>query len=62
MITHAQCEAYIAECRVLGVSPNISIQRATAVMAACEALSALAHHVAHYEAIVKEEARNTRGR
>ena len=62
MITHAQCETYLAECQVLGGSPSISIQRATAVMAACMALSALAQHVARYEAIVKEEARNTGGR
>jgi hypothetical protein len=55
MITAAQCKTYLTECEAAGTAPEISIQRATAAMAICHALITLAHHVAHYDAIVKKE-------
>jgi hypothetical protein len=50
MITAAQCKSYLTECRSVGTAPNISLQRATAAMAICQALTALANRVAHYDA------------
>ena len=55
MIALAQCKTFISDCEKLGTSPAISIRRATAVMAICNALAALSQHVAHYDAVVKEE-------
>ncbi|HEY3658503.1 MAG TPA: hypothetical protein VGL34_26330 [Steroidobacteraceae bacterium] len=55
MITAAQCNTFITECTAVGTAPGISLRRATAAMAVCHTLTALAHHVAHYEVIVKME-------
>jgi hypothetical protein len=55
MITAAQCKSFIIECDAVGTAPDISIRRATAAMAICYALTAVAGHVARYDAIVKEE-------
>jgi hypothetical protein len=45
----------LAECRALGTAPDISIHRATAIMAVARAWTVLAQHVAHYDAIVNAE-------
>lgn len=55
MITIVQCKDNMRECKQLGIAPEISIQRATAIMAICNAWTALERHVARYEAIVKAE-------
>jgi hypothetical protein len=55
MITTTQCDAHINECRSLGTEPNISIQRATAIMAVCRGWLALRTQVVRYHAVVEEE-------
>lgn len=55
MITSEQCKAYLEECRELGSEPNISNQRATAIMAICRAWIALSREIACYEAVLKNE-------
>jgi hypothetical protein len=55
MITSEQCKAYLTECKVLGTSRGISIQRATAIMGICHALVALAQRLKRYDRVVQEE-------
>jgi hypothetical protein len=55
MITSGQCEAYLEECRELGVTRNISNRRATAIMAICRAWITLSREVAGYDIILKDE-------
>jgi hypothetical protein len=56
MITITECKSRLTECQVLSRDNNISIRRATAVMAVCHAWLAMGQVVAAYEAIVKDEA------
>jgi hypothetical protein len=55
MITAIQCKAHMDECKVLGAAPEISIQRATAVMAVCRAWLEMSRVVGRYDTIVKHE-------
>jgi hypothetical protein len=55
MITSELCKTYLTECEVMGTSPEISIQRATAIMGVCHALNALAQRLKRYDGVVQEE-------
>jgi hypothetical protein len=55
MITSEQCKTYLTECEVMGTSPEISIQRATALMGICHALAALAQRLKRYDGVVQKE-------
>ncbi|MEA2979011.1 MAG: hypothetical protein QOF91_3712 [Alphaproteobacteria bacterium] len=55
MITSEQCKTYLTECEVMGSSPEISIQRATALMGICHALAALAQRLKRYDGVVQKE-------
>jgi hypothetical protein len=43
MITASQCKTYSTECRQLGMERDISVQRATALMAMANAWNSLEH-------------------
>ena len=51
MITAAQCKTYLSECEMLGTKADISIQRATAILAVRRAWVVLAQQVARYDAV-----------
>jgi hypothetical protein len=51
MITLAECKAHLSECQALGTDPNISVRRATAIMAIAVAWGSVARAVAEYEVI-----------
>ena len=55
MITSEQCKTYLTECEVMGTSPEISIQRATALMGIYQALAALAQRLRRYDGVLQEE-------
>ncbi len=55
MITSAECRARLSECKELGCDPNISMQRATAIMGVCRAWIAMDQRVAEYTAILVQE-------
>jgi hypothetical protein len=55
MITSERCKTYLTECEVMATSPEISIQRATAVMGVCHALEALTQRLKRYDRVVQEE-------
>lgn len=55
MITSEQCQSYLDECRKLGGAPDISLRRATALMAICRAWVALSRAIAHYNIVLKDE-------
>ena len=55
MVTEIQCRIYAAECERLGVVRDISIQRATALMAMANSWQRLAADTGRYDAIVAEE-------
>jgi hypothetical protein len=57
MITSEQCKTYLTECEVIRTSPEISIQRATAVMGVHYALVVLAQRLKRYDGVVQEENR-----
>jgi hypothetical protein len=57
MITSEQCKTYLTECEAMKNSPEISIQRATAIMGVCYALTALAQRLKRYDGVVQEENR-----
>ena len=59
MITSEQCRTYLSECEVMGTSPEISVQRATAIMGICHALTALVQRLKRYDRVVKEENRSS---
>jgi len=44
MITSAQGDTYLNECRLLGTAPDISMKRATAIMAVGRVWTVLAQH------------------
>jgi hypothetical protein len=55
MISTTQCRTNAAECRHLGTVVDISIQRATALLAMSQSWTALASQTERYDAIRKEE-------
>jgi hypothetical protein len=55
MITTAQCKTFMDECQVLGMAPEISNRRATAIMAICRAWIVLSREVDRYDAVLKDE-------
>jgi|RhiMethySRZTD1v2_1073278.scaffolds.fasta_scaffold237704_2 hypothetical protein len=55
MITVIECKAYLDECKVLGAAPEITIERATAIMAVCRAWLEMSRVVARYDAVVRQE-------
>jgi hypothetical protein len=55
MITSILCKNYLAECRSAGADPDISIKRATAIMAVCSALITLEMRLARFDAVVESE-------
>ena len=55
MITAAQCRAYATECERLGKAPDISIQRATALMGMAHCWDMLADDTQRYDGIVRAE-------
>jgi hypothetical protein len=55
MITSMLCKTYLAECGLAGGKHDISIQRATAIMAICSALITLEARLARFEAVVESE-------
>ena len=55
MISVAECETHAAHCERLGREPDISIQRATALLAMAQTWEMLAEETARYEAIVLAE-------
>jgi hypothetical protein len=57
MITSEQCKTYLSECEVMGTSPEISIQRATAILGVYHALAALTQRLKRYDGVVREENR-----
>jgi hypothetical protein len=57
MISAVQCRKYAAECQAMGMAADISIQRATILMAMATSWDALAQQTEWYEAIEKTETR-----
>ena len=55
MLTEIQCRTYATECEQLGIARDISIQRATALMALAHSWDLLAGQRGRYDAIVAEE-------
>jgi hypothetical protein len=55
MISTTQCKTYAAECQQLGTVSDISIPRATALLAMSRSWTALASQMAWYNAIRREE-------
>ncbi len=55
MVTAQQCTAHSMECKVLSGGRNVSIQRATVLMAMARSWLGLANQTERYEAIVKQE-------
>jgi uncharacterized protein related to proFAR isomerase len=55
MISADECKTRLIDCQTLGTSADISIERATAVMAVCRAWVVLGGAVARYEAVVLKE-------
>jgi hypothetical protein len=55
MISTTQCKTYAAECQHLGLVFDISIERATALLAMSQSWTTLADQKERYDAIRKEE-------
>jgi hypothetical protein len=55
MTTSMLCKTYLAECRLAGGDHDISIERATAIMAVCSALITLETRLARFDAVVESE-------
>jgi hypothetical protein len=55
MLTAQQCRAFASNCVTLGADTNISIQRATILLAMSRSWTSLANQIDRYEAILKEE-------
>jgi len=56
-LSEAECRFYAADCERLAKAHDISIERATALMAMAQSWEMLAEDTARYEAIVKAETR-----
>jgi hypothetical protein len=55
MISTTQCKTYAAECQHLGMVFDISIRRATALLAMSRSWTELASQTEQYDAIRREE-------
>jgi hypothetical protein len=55
MITFEECKENLAECKKLGTAPEISVRRATAIMAVCRAWVVLGREVLRYDAVCRDE-------
>jgi|GEM_PF-2667762 len=55
MISTTQCKTYASECQHLGTVFDISIERATALLAMSRSWNVLANQMQRYDAIRKEE-------
>jgi hypothetical protein len=55
MIVALQCKIYATDCQQLGLAGDISMQRATILMAMSRSWTTLANQVLRYDTIVKEE-------
>jgi len=55
MTTANQCEAYAAEYQARGTAPDISIQRATALMSISQSWTTLAGQLDRLAQIIKDE-------
>jgi hypothetical protein len=55
MISLEDCKAYLSECQALAAEGKLSLRRATAVMAVCNAWLALRDAIFTYETIAAEE-------
>jgi hypothetical protein len=55
MITFAETELRLAECKAVADDPAISRRRATAAMAVCRALNQVTRALHYYEAVVIDE-------
>ena len=55
MLTSPQCKAYATDCQQLGSAAEISIQRATILMAMSRSWTTLANQMLRYDTIAKEE-------
>lgn len=55
MITAPQCRTYAMEWQLLGMRTEISVQRATILVAMSRSWTTLANQLERYDAIVKEE-------
>jgi hypothetical protein len=57
MLTSPQCRIHAMDCQQLGLAADISIQRATILMAMSRSWTTLANQMQRYDTIVKEEDR-----
>jgi hypothetical protein len=57
MIIASQCKIYATDCRQLGLAADISMQRATILMAMSRSWTTLANQMLRYDTIIKEEGR-----
>jgi hypothetical protein len=55
MISLEDCKAYLSECQALAAEGKLSLRRATAVMAVCDAWLVLRDAIFTYETIAAEE-------
>jgi hypothetical protein len=55
VLTSSQCKIYATDCQQLGLAGDISMQRATILMAMSRSWTTLANQVLRYDTIVKEE-------
>jgi len=58
-ISAAECRFYVADCERLAKAPNISIERATALMSMAQSWEMLAEDTARYETIVEAETKES---
>jgi hypothetical protein len=57
MIIASQCKIYATDCQQLGLAADISMQRATILMAMSRSWTTLANQMLRYDTITKEEGR-----
>ena len=57
MIIASQCKIYATDCQQLGLAGDISVQRATILMAMSRSWTTLANQMLRYDTIIKEEGR-----
>ena len=55
MLTAQQCRAFASNCVTLGADTNLSMQRATILLAMSRSWTTLANQIERYETIVKAE-------
>jgi hypothetical protein len=57
VLTSSQCKIYATDCQQLGLTAEISIQRATILMAMSRSWTTLANQMLRYDTIIQEEGR-----